>query len=161
MGAQGMMGRMMGAGVLALLLAACGQGSENADVSATAEGDTRIALQGDDGERVTIQGGQSGQTDLPDGFTVYPGATVTSSTTINTGTGGGVIMVMSSPDGAEKVIDFYRTQAEAAGVTISQNATAGNNRIIGGQSADGLALTASAAPGVNGVTIIQLTVGRD
>ena len=158
MGAQGMMARAIGTGVLAFLLCACGQGSENADVEATAEGDTRIAVQGDDGEQVTIQ---SGPTDLPAGFTVYPGATVTSSTTISTGTGGGVIMVMSSPDGAEKVVDFYRAQAEAAGVTISQNAKAGNNRIIGGQSADGLALTASAAPGGNGVTIIQLTVGRD
>jgi hypothetical protein len=158
MGAQGVIMRAVCLGVSAMALAACGQGSESVDVEATAEGDTRIAVQADDGERVTIQ---SGPTDLPAGFTVYPGATVTSSTTISTGTGGGVIMVMSSPDSAEKVVDFYRAQAEAAGVTISQNAMAGNNRIIGGQSTDGLALTASAAPGGNGVTIIQLTVGRD
>lgn len=151
MGAQGMMIRAAWAGALALMLAACGQSNDSQSVA-------EALIEADIGNDVTIG---AAVPDLPAGFTVYPGSTVTASTTISTGTGGGVIMVMSSPDGADKVIDFYRAQAEAAGVTISQNATAGNNRIIGGESADGLALTASAAPGGDGVTIIQLTVGRD
>lgn len=146
MGAQGVMtqGKKAGAVVAALLLAACGQ----------ADGDLP------DGGTVAPEA-QAAVDNLPEGFTPYPAADVTAGTAISTGTGGGVIMVMASTDPAEKVIDFYRAQAEAAGVTISQSATAGSNHIIGGEGPDGLALTASAAPGADGVTIIQLTVGRD
>lgn len=141
MGAQGMRAGVMAA---ALMLAGCGQAGEESPGGGSVAPEAQAAVDS-----------------LPDGFTAYPGADVTAGTAITTGTGGGVIMVMSSTDPAQRVIDFYREQAEAAGVTISQSATAGSNLIIGGEGPDGTVLTASAAPGADGVTIIQLTVGRD
>ena len=152
-----------------LLLAACGSSdegtvqTEDGEVSYTVDGSgdvVDIDVEGADGQSVSVQGGDRALDDLPAGFTVYPGGTVTSSTSVNTGDGGGVILVMNTSDGAEDVIAFYREQAEAAGVRIDGVATAGNNRIMGGESADGLALTVSAAPGGDGNTIVQLTIGR-
>ena len=142
-----------------LLLAACG--SDEADGTASADaGESRISITGNDGERVQVAGGNEALAALPPGFTAYPGAQVTSSTAISTGTGGGVILVMQTGDSVAEVIDFYTTQATAAGVRLEGKVETDSNTLIGGEGEGGLAFSASAADGPDG-TIVQLTVGQD
>lgn len=142
-----------------LLLVACGSGQDEAP-SAQQPAESGISITGDDGERVQVAGGAEALAALPDGFTAYPGAQVTSSTAISTGTGGGVILVMQTGDSVEQVIEFYSTQATAAGVRLDGQVTTQSNTLIGGEGEGGLAFSASAAPGADG-TIVQLTVGKD
>jgi hypothetical protein len=142
-----------------LLLAACGSGEvdPSSDAATDAGG---VTITGDDGEQVQVAGGDEAVAALPPGFTAYPGAQVTSSTAISTGTGGGVILVMQTDDSVEEVIDFYTTQATAAGVRLEGQVKTDSNTLIGGEVEGGLAFSASAAPGPDG-TIVQLTVGKD
>lgn len=142
-----------------LLLAACGS-ADDGGAAPDQAGQSGISITGDDGEQVQVAGGDAALAALPPGFTVYPGAQVTSSTAISTGTGGGVILVMQTDDSVEEVIAFYSTQATAAGVRLDGQVTTQSNTLIGGEGDGGLAFSASAAPGPAG-TIIQLTVGSD
>ncbi|MXO72037.1 hypothetical protein [Alteraurantiacibacter buctensis] len=142
-----------------LLLAACGSAGDDA-AAPSAQASAGISITGDDGEEVQVAGGDEALAALPPGFTAYPGAQVTSSTAIATGTGGGVILVMQTDDPVADVIEFYTTQATAAGVRLDGTVTTGSNTLIGGEGEDGLAFSASAADGPDG-TIVQLTVGRD
>lgn len=142
-----------------LLLAACGSGDAAPSASADA-GSGGISITGDDGEQVQVAGGDEALAALPPGFSPYPGAQITSSTAISTGDGGGVILVMTTSDSVEQVIEYYTTQATAAGVRLDGQVRTDSNTLIGGEGDGGLAFSASAAPGPNG-TIVQLTVGRD
>lgn len=142
-----------------LLLAACG--SDDVDTSASAGADSGgISITGDNGERVQVAGGDEAVAALPPGFSSYPGAQITSSTAISTGDGGGVILVMTTSDSVDQVIEYYTTQATAAGVRLDGQVRTDSNTLIGGEGEGGLAFSASAAPGPDG-TIVQLTVGRD
>lgn len=140
-----------------LLLGACTSEDQVADEGQENLLETVISA---DGERVQVAGGDEALAALPPGFTAYPGAQVTSSTAISTGTGGGVILVMQTDDPVAEVIDFYTTQATAAGVRLEGTVTTGSNTLIGGEGEGGLAFSTSAADGPDG-TIVQLTVGRD
>lgn len=146
----------------AILLAACGSSDEPAmDAGEGAGGAPAINITDDEGNRVSVAGGDAAVAALPDGFTAYPGAAVVSSTAVGTGDGGGgVILVMTTSDPADQVIEFYRTQALAAGVRLDGQVSTGSNTLIGGEGEGGLAFSASAAPAQDG-TIVQLTVGRD
>lgn len=146
----------------AMLLAACGSSDEpSMEVGDGAEGAPTLDFSDGEGNQVSVQGGEAAIAALPPGFTAYPGATVVSSTAVGTGDGGGgVILVMTTSDGPEQVIEFYRTQALAAGVRLDGQVTTGSNTLIGGEGEGGLAFSASAAPGPDG-SIVQLTVGRD
>lgn len=144
------------------LLAACGSSDEPAmDVSEGTDGAAALNITDGEGNQVSVQGGDAAIAALPDGFSAYPGAAVVSSTAVGTGDGGGgVILVMTTSDPAEQVIEFYRTQATAAGVRLDGQVSTGSNTLIGGEGEGGLAFSASAAPAQDG-TIVQLTVGRD
>lgn len=142
-----------------LLLAACGSAEEQAPAPQQ-PAESSISITGDDGKQVQVAGGDEAVAALPDGFTAYPGAQVVSSTAISTGTGGGVILVMQTDDSVAEVIDYYTTQATAAGVRLDGQVTTQSNTLIGGEGEGGLAFSASAAAGPDG-TIVQLTVGKD
>lgn len=152
-----------------VLLTACGSGDEGTietedgevayDIDQSGES-VDATFTGPDGEVAQIQSGPGADVALPDGFSVYPGADVVSSTTVNAGDGEGAMVLMSAPASADEVIAFYRQQAETAGITISGDMNANGNRVIGGESEDGLALSVSASPGADGATTVQLSVGR-
>ncbi len=148
-----MMHRIIGISAAALLVTGCGSGDE--DAVQTAEGE--VATQAEQAAGSSAIEAVAG---MPDGFSAYPGATVVTSTTIDTTDGSGVLAVMTTPDTADKVIAFYRAQAEAAGITIEGEMNANGTRLIGGEGAGGLAFSASASPGGEGTTTVQLTVGR-
>ena len=152
------MRRIIGVTVAALLVAACGSGDESV-VEAEGE-DISIDMTGPDGEEVSVRGGSEAVEGMPDGFSAYPGATVVTSTSVDTSDGSGVLVVMTTSDAPEKVIDYYRAQAEAAGVTIDGEMNSNGSRLIGGEGPGGLAFSASASPGADGLNTVQLTVGR-
>ena len=153
----------------ALALAACG-GNDSDNVVETEEGAISAAVNGEestvtwrsaDGEEAIVTSATGGSTaaSLPDGFTLYPGAEVTSSTNIASNDGGGAIVVMQSPAAPDRLLAHYRAEAEAAGVTIASEANAGGSRVIAGEGPDGLTFSFNATPAGDG-TIAQLVVGR-
>jgi hypothetical protein len=164
------MRRILSVSAAAWLLVNCGgpdaEGTittEDGDVTYTADADgdaVNIDMTGPNGETVAVRGGDAASADLPEGFSVYPGATVVTSTKVGTSDGGGTLLVMTTDASAAEVTGFYRSQAEAVGVSISNEMTANGMQLIAGEGAGGLAFSVSASPGGDGVTTVQLTVGR-
>jgi hypothetical protein len=165
-----MMRRILGVSAVAMLLASCGGpdaegtiSTEDGDVTYSVEGEgdeVNIDMTGPDGEELSIRSGDGANSDLPDGFSVYPGANVVTSANIDTADGSGAVVVLSTAAAPADVITFYRGQAEAAGVNIESEMTVNGMQMIGGEGADGLTFSASASPGDDGSTTVQLTVGR-
>ncbi len=162
------MRRILGVSAATLLLASCGgpdaEGTietEDGDVTYSVDGDgdeVNIDMTGPDGEQVSIRSGA--KSDLPDGFSVYQGATVVTSAKIDTADGNGAVVVLSTDAAPGDVIAFYREQAEAADVEIESEITVNGMQMIGGEGPDGLTFSASASLGDDGATTVQLTVGR-
>ncbi len=155
MATQGM--TMVARAAMAAALALVG-GCGSSDDAASSPG-SGVVLTGNDGEQVQIGGDVSAS--LPAGISTYPGAQVASSTVIDTGDGRGVIMAMLTADTPQKVIDFYRAQAVAAGVRIVNQASTDTSHTINGEGAEGMAMTVSAVAAPDGKTIVQLTAGKD
>ena len=154
---------------LALGLAACsseqsgtieGDDGETGDYSIdTQTGEATATITTEDGT-VTLRSGESVPVDLPAGFTVYPGAKITGNTTVNQGDGSGTIVTLTTSDSAKQVADFYRDQAEKAGIAIQMNMATNGGQIVGGQSEDGLTFSLLATPTPDGSSA-QLTVGQE
>ncbi len=154
----------------ALGLAGCGSGTsgdiENDEGDAIGSydvdagtGEINASVTQDDGTVATMRSGKNVAVELPDGFSLYPDATVTSNTKVSSSDGGGTMVMFTSQDSAADLVSFYRKQAEAAGVKIEMEMTAGDMSMIGGKSADGDSFAFTATTGdeqTNG----QLTIGR-
>lgn len=151
------------------LLASCGspdegtietdEGEVTYDIDQDGDG-VDATFTGPDGEVAHVQSGPNAEANLPNGFTVYPGANVVMNQTVTTNDGGGSILIMTTTDGSDEVIEFYRGQASAAGIEIASEMSSNGTRVIGGEAADGTALSVSAISGGDGMTQIQLTIGR-
>jgi hypothetical protein len=151
------------------LLAACNS-SESGTV--TGEDGEQIAYEVDrDGETsqvtVTDENGEtltattnSGSAELPLGFTVYPGAKTVSNSHIATNDGTGSVVYFTTSASAADVAAFYRRQAEAAGMTIGLEQTAGETRTIAGEAAGGKSFMLTATPGADG-TGVQMMIGEN
>ena len=156
---------------IALALAACGSetsGTFEGEDGETGEytidnstGETTATIKTDDGT-ATMRSGSNVPVDLPDGFSLYPGASVVSNTVVKQGAGGsGTLVMMTSGDSPEKIAGFYRQQAEKAGIEIQMEMTTNGAQIIGGESGDGLTFSIMASPDGEGGTSAQLTVGKE
>ncbi len=164
------MRRMFGVSAVALLLAGCG-GPDSEGTFETADGgegtyavdsdgnETTIDIMGDDGERVTINNGANLDAALPDGYSIYPGAEIITSTTISQADGQGVMILMQSGDSPQDLVEFYRRQAEAAGVEIQMDANINGSSMIGGETGDGGTFSFNASPTDEGSSG-QLIVGQ-
>ncbi len=155
----------------ALALVACG--SETEGTFTTDEGETGAYAIDNDGDEasltvstpdgdVTMRTGADVPIDLPGGFTLISGADVLSNTTFDqVGTKGALVNFKSSKS-PQEIVDFYREQAESAGVAIQIETSMNDGRMIGGENEDaGLTLSVTAYPDDEGNTIGQLTVGED
>lgn len=143
------------------LLAACGsersgdfeteegEGTYTVDSST---GDAEIRFSGKDGEEAVVNVGRGGDEDLPAGFSVYPGAEVMSNSTMSQAGGTGAMVIMQSSDSPDEMVDHYRAQAEAVGISIELEATTSGSKMIGGQSAGGANFSFTATPGADGTT---------
>ena len=153
----------------AIMLGACGGPDEGTIETENGEtvaykvegdgGDTSIRISGEDGEEVVINSDTGTTVDLPDGFSLYPGSTVVSSTTMNQTDGQGALIVMQSDASAQDMVEFYRNQAESAGIRIQMEMTTNGSEMIGGESDDGGTFSFNASPSEGGTTG-QLVVGQ-
>ncbi|MEM7780631.1 MAG: hypothetical protein AAF697_09600 [Pseudomonadota bacterium] len=154
----------------ALTLAACG--SENSREFTTEDGETaEYTIDNDSGETsmtvntsdgtVSMRSGADVPIDLPAGFGLIGGANVTSNTIVDQGGTKGAIVTFETDQSPDEIFDFYRAQAEAAGVTIQIETKINDGGMIGGENeATGLTFSVTAYRGANGTTG-QLTIGED
>ncbi len=139
----------------ALMLAACGSESnsetevasgsytdpetgETADYSVTksADGETgSISIKTKDGKMQFGGGAQHAK--LPTGFTPYPGSTMTGGFTASGDDGKSGMASFEATGNAADVIDHFRNQAEAAGMKITTEITAGDTMMLGAEKEGG------------------------
>jgi hypothetical protein len=156
-------------GAAAALLAGCG--SEQSGTNGDDGGEISVAH--DDGEgsataiagrsdgNVRVESGSDVPIDLPDGFSIYPGAEVVTNTVFDEGDSKGALVTMESDASAEAMVEHYRRQAEGAGVEIELNLTTDTMAMIGGKSADGSPFSFTATrEGGAAKTTGQLMVGE-
>ena len=86
----------------------------------------------------------------------YPGGTVvTTMTAAEHGSHGGVF-AFTTADPAERVFTFYRSEAEAGGLTSQTNVETAGGRVYSARGAQG-DVAVSAAPDGSGKTYVQVT----
>lgn len=171
--------RRIGIGItlaLAAALAGCGgkEGREvasgtvsdgeggTADYSVRESGDgTAMTVKTEKGTAVIRTGKDAGK--FPTGFTLYPGATITSGTAVSNDAeagGGGSVIAFESSDDPAAIIAHYKQQAKAAGYAIEgemamNNGTTGETMMVGGTRGDaGFSLTATRAADKTSATFI-------
>lgn len=121
-------------------------------------GETRAVVNNEDGT-TTLRAGERLVPRLLPGFTIYPGAEIRNTVQVGRGEGIGVIVSLASEDPPADLVAFYRQQAQAAGVAIRIEMTAGTMATIAGEAPDGTAFSFQASGGT-GETTAQLTVRR-
>lgn len=149
------------------LLSACSDAGEDGAAVATPDGDVTIddtangevRITSKDGQSVTIdqRGGNDAQ--WPEGFDPYPGATVTSDIAMGGDSGSGKIIAFTSDESPQRVADFFRRQAEAAGFEIEMEMSVNGGRMVAGEKPDGTGFAINASAEGDG-TSASLTVGR-
>lgn len=147
------------------VLSACGAetddkaANEEAEYSVDEEsGEVKATIQTDDGT-ATFRSGADVPVDLPDGFTLYPGAKVTSNSRFEQGDDNQVVLLsFESEDSGEQIADFYRDAATKAGFRIAVDATMNGGRLITGDAKKGGVFTLSTST-EDGKTTAQLTTG--
>lgn len=151
-----------------VLLAACG--AEKSGTITTDDGETaEYSVKQDGGEMTatvetgdgaaTVTSGANVKVDLPDGFTVYPGAKIVTNTVMNGPDGKGAMVIMQSDADPATMIAFYRKAAEAAGYTIGMEMKTETNTMIAGEKKGSKAGFSFSAGAEDGQTNAQLMVG--
>lgn len=150
------MGRIAGLLVVALL-AGCG-GNERRQTVVTKDGKAEITTR-EDGQGTTMNvTGENGAvasftagdgarwpSQWPDFAPAYPGAKVQTSMAGSSKDGKGGMVSFSTSDPADKVLDFYKTRAAAAGIKTVMSTEQGNSRSFSaGDEASGRSLNVSA-----------------
>ncbi|MEP3051081.1 MAG: hypothetical protein ABJP48_08250 [Erythrobacter sp.] len=123
------------------------------------DGDMTAVITGEDGT-ATVRSGNNVAVDLPDGFTVYPGAKVINNTVFERDEAKGAMVVIETEDSPEQVADFYREQAEEEGLEIGFEMSIDNGKMLGGEDGNGRVITVNATQD-DGVTSAQLMIGTD
>ena len=155
--------------VLAISLSACGGPDEstvqtddgqtvNYDVDRVG-GDTKVRVTDDNGEEMVINSGNNVAADLPDGYSLYPGASVINTTTMNQSDGQGILVIMQSDATPEEMVTFYRSQAKNAGVEIGMEMNSNGSMMVAGESEDGGTFSFNASSSGDGTTG-QLVLGQ-
>lgn len=134
-------------------------GTANYSVSEGDEG-VNATVKTEDGE-MSFRSGDGGKIALPLGIKLYPGAQVQSSASSNVDGKTGAMVVLSSSDSQDKVIDYYRQQLAAAGVKIEAEVTTGEMKMIGGKSGDGTGFNINAIPGEDGKVTVTIIAGKE
>ena len=150
-----------------LMLASCG--SEKEGTFETSEGErgsysidedggtATATIKTDDGTAV-MRSGQDVPIDLPDGFTIYPGAKVVSNTTFSQADSSGSLIVLESEAEPDEIAAHYRKQAEAAGIDIQLEMSVNGGKMIGGEGPGGQVFSLNANSD-GGKTSAQLMLG--
>ncbi|MEL6530265.1 MAG: hypothetical protein AAFQ27_09900, partial [Pseudomonadota bacterium] len=120
---------------------------------------TRIT--GPDGEEVIARSGADVAVNLPDGFSMYPGAKVVSNTTVsNNNDGNGSMIMFESEASPKEIAEYYRGQAEKAGITIQIDANMNGSQMIAGENeAEGTSFMVTASRDEGEMTSAQMMIG--
>ncbi len=132
------------------------RGSYDIDAST---GETRARYTDDDGTTTTMRSGEKVPVELPAGFTVYPGATVTNNTRVEQADGLLVLLNLESAATPEEMTTYYREQAETAGIDVVTSLQSGPMKMIGGESGEGTSFSFTATRN-DDLTEAQLSIGR-
>ena len=128
-------------------------GTTEYEVSGTGD-DTRVRMSDADGNEAVFTGGSdaAGELNLPDGYALYPGAELESSTTFNGAQGSGVMVTFAADASSQELVEYYREQATSAGVEIDTDARTGEDRMIAGEGPGGLSFSLQTSPDGSGST---------
>lgn len=161
-----MKGRSAVSLALAMALAACGSQADDTQPQTTAtvtpgqDGEAMTAqIRGNNGQTIDITSDPSAPVALPDGFTLYPGARVRSNTSMAMGQGTAAVVSFDSDAAPQEIVDFYRKEAEAAGMPVTAEASANAKMSIAGEAGGGDGFQLSVEPNDTGSTA-TLMVGR-
>lgn len=142
--------RISGIALAAILLASC-------DSSAGDENEIRMS---DDEGNESIVTSSTAAVVLPDGFSIYPGAAIESTTTMSGADGEGQLIIMTSSASPEDVLAHFREQAETAGYEIDMEMSTGKAHVIAGKRVDGEMFTVNASA-AEGDTTAMLIIGKE
>ena len=165
----------MKTGTIALAMAALALGScsdDNTTTVTTEDGSGEYKIDEDTGDAsmtittpegdTVMQSGSNVEPDLPDGWSIYPGANVQNAINIGGAEGRGTLVTMEVDASVDAIIQHYRAEAEATGHKIQMELTTNESRIIGGENSSGGTFSVSVVPGSDGGPArVQLTVGQD
>ncbi len=162
------MKRIMFVSALAGSLGACGSaesgefttedGSDGEYAIDSETGETSARIETPDGT-ATMRSGANVPVELPEGFSLYPGATVVSNTQVKQGDNAQVVLLsFESEDSPEAIAAHYKSEAEAAGVDIQVDATINGGRMLAGEGTDGSVFSINTTR-EDGKTSAQLTTG--
>ncbi|MEE4317355.1 MAG: hypothetical protein V2I74_10285 [Erythrobacter sp.] len=153
----------------ALTMAACGSetsGEFTTEEGKTAEytidkdsGETSMTIESEDGT-ATLRSGADVPVDLPEGFSLYPGAKVITNTVVNQPDGQGTMVMFETGDAADRVIAHFRKEATDAGFAIQIDANMNGSLMIAGErKSDGSTLSVTANANEGDATTGQLIIG--
>ena len=152
-----------------ILLAGCGSDAsgtfetgdgEEGSYTIDQDGDEMTArITGDDGTAI-IRSGEGVSVDLPDGYSMYPGTNIVSSTTMSGGSTKGSMILFESDASPEDLIAHFRKQAEADGIEIKMEMKTGAGQILSGEGSDGRIFSIT-VNNDSGKSTGNLLVGRD
>lgn len=153
---------------LAGLLTACGsetsgdfttEDGEAGEYSLDSEsGETTASIETPDGT-ATLRSGPNVPVELPEGFSLYPGAKVVSNSTVSqNGRDRVVLLAFETSDSSQEVAEYYKQQAENAGVEIQIDATINGGHMVAGEAPDGSVFSLNSSS-EDGTTTAQLTTG--
>ncbi|MFU7529141.1 hypothetical protein [Qipengyuania sp. ASV99] len=152
----------------ALALSACG--SETSGEFTTEDGETgeytidqesgaaSMTIDTPDGE-VSMRSGADVPLDLPAGFSLISGAKVISNTVVDQADGKGTIISFTSEKAPEAIAEYYRKEAEAAGIDIQIETSINGGKMLGGEGPSGTTFSVTAYPSDDGTTG-QLLIGE-
>lgn len=159
------------AAISALALSACGSETEGEFATQDGEtgeyridqssGESSMTIETEDGQ-VSMVSNSDTPSELPAGFTLIDGAQVISNTLVNQeGTKGSLTMFRSDKT-PQEIADFYRAEAEGAGITIQIETDMNGGKMIGGENeANGTTFSLSAFPDGEGAVTGQLTISEE
>ncbi|MBL0924592.1 MAG: hypothetical protein IBJ12_09045 [Sphingomonadaceae bacterium] len=156
-----------------LVLTACGGNDDSATVT-TSEGDeVKITTDSDDNDSGTITfeskegegkivfGDEAVKQGLPLGLPVYPGGDVRGAfmgSSSKDGAAGGMVTGVASA-APDKVIDFYKVEAEKRDMNIKTTTTANNTAAFSAEDGKGATLMVTATLGDDGKTTASIIGG--
>ena len=123
------------------------------------DGETVARVRTADGT-AEMRSGQKVPVKLAAGFTVFPGASVSSNTTVTQNGSRGSIVAFETDASPEEVAEFYRDQARAARIEIEVELTVDDGKLLVGKGAKGETFTLNVSV-ADGTTASQLMVGQN
>lgn len=110
-------------------------------------GTARMVIETPNGD-VSMRSGTDLEITLPDGFTIMEGADILEATIIDQPRATGALVRFESDKSPAEIAQYYRAEAEAAGIDIQFQSAINGAALFGGQSPAGTTFSMSASPNV-------------